>query len=73
MILDLADRGVGEGLAGVDAAAGQFPPVVAGLVGILGVEEQDSVGLVEQPDQMQIAVPRNASKRPDEPDIAAGR
>ncbi len=45
---DLASRGVLELLAGVLAAAGEFPPVVVGLVGVAGVDEQDFVVAVEE-------------------------
>jgi hypothetical protein len=43
-----AAGGVGEGLAGVSAAAGQFPPVMIRFVGVFGVDEQHPVVLVEQ-------------------------
>jgi hypothetical protein len=44
---EFAAGGVGEGFAGVSAAAGQLPPVVIGLVGVFGVDEQHVVVLVE--------------------------
>ncbi len=46
----LAPGGVLELLAGVLAAAGEFPPVVAGVVGVAGVDEQDFVVAVEEQD-----------------------
>jgi hypothetical protein len=45
---DFADGGVLEGFAGVLAAAGEFPPVVVGLVGVAGVDEQDAIVPIEQ-------------------------
>jgi hypothetical protein len=42
--------GVLEFLAGVLAAAGEFPPVVVGIVGVAGVNEQDFVVVVEEQD-----------------------
>jgi hypothetical protein len=47
---EFAAGGVGEGLAGVSAAAGQLPPVVIGLVGVFGVDKQHTVAVVEQQD-----------------------
>ncbi len=45
---DFARGGVGRCFVGGEAAAGEFPPVVVGLVGVAGVDEQDAVLGVEQ-------------------------
>ena len=40
---DLAAGGLGEGFAVVQAAAGQLPPVLAGVVWVAGVDEEHAL------------------------------
>jgi hypothetical protein len=48
LLYEFAAGGIGEAFAGVSSAAGQFPPVVAGLIRVTGMNEQDAIVLFEQ-------------------------
>jgi hypothetical protein len=47
---DFTDGGLFGGFVVVESAAGEFPPVVAGVVGVSGVDKQYTVVLVKEQD-----------------------